>query len=475
MKIERPLILPVEGSFFGGIMFDLMKDKIKGFHADYGEIHAESHTSTKIVYSNDNIEAIQTSKTASGNVRALYHGGWGFASFNDFDIDKSMNFALDNAKLVSHSKKDEKSRIYLGKKPVIDNVETGFRVDPSSMTLEQKNNMVKRYNDLLKHPKVASTKVTYLDYKTEKWFVNTEGSAIHQTRIFTGISYGAMAKDGTNVQQAFESVGQHGGLELVTGREEKVEIVKKRAIDLLSAKKISSGQYKVLLDPNLAGVFAHEAFGHLSESDFLYENPRMQEVMVIGKPFGPDFLNIIDDGGEKELAGYTPYDDEGIPSNKTYLIKNGKLHSRLHSRETAEKMGENPTGNARSISPAFQPIVRMTNTYIDKGRKSFDELVSSIEDGIYAIDYLGGMTNLEMFTFSAGHAYRIHNGKIGELIRDVVLSGNVFSTLHNITDVGSDIVHHGGLGGCGKSGQSGLPVGTGSPHIIIKDVLIGGV
>lgn len=456
-------------------MFEHMKDKIRGYQADYGEIHAESYTSTKIVYSNDNIEAIQTSKTSSGNVRALYRGGWGFASFNDFNIDKSLNSALDNAKLVSRSKKDDKSRIYLSKKPVVDSVQTGFSVDPSTMTLEQKNAMVKRYNDGLKHPKIASTRVTYLDYKTEKHFVNTEGSVIRQTRVFTGISYGAMAKDGSNVQQAFESVGQHGGLELVTGREEKVEIVKKRAIDLLSAQKISSGQYTVLLDPNLAGVFAHEAFGHLSESDFLYENPRMQEVMVIGKEFGPDFLNIVDDGGEKELAGYTPYDDEGIPADKTYLIKNGKLHSRLHSRETAEKMGERPTGNARSVNPAFQPIVRMTNTYIDKGSKSFEELASSIDDGIYAVDYLGGMTNLEMFTFSAGHAYRIKNGKIGELIRDVVLSGNVFSTLHNITSVGNDIKHHGGLGGCGKGGQSGLPVGTGSPHILIKDVLIGGV
>jgi TldD protein len=455
-------------------MFDQMKDKISNLQADYGEIHAETYTSTRVVYSNNNIEAIQTSKTSSGNVRALYRGGWGFASFNDFNLDKSIVSALDNAKLVSKSR-DDKSGIYLSGKPVQADIKTAYGISPDSMTLEQKNDLARKYNEGLKHPKIASTKVTYLDYRTERLFVNTLGSAIRQVKVFTGVSYGAMAKDGTTVQQAFESVGQHGGMELVLGREEKVERVKKRAIDLLTAKKIESGQFTVLLDPNLAGVFSHEAFGHLSESDFLYENPRMQDVMKIGKEFGPDFLNIIDDGGAKDLAGYTPYDDEGIPANKTYLIKNGKLHSRLHSRETAEKMGESPTGNARCVSPAFQPIVRMTNTYIDKGDRDFNQLVSSIEDGIYAIDYLGGMTNLEMFTFSAGYAFRIKNGKIGELIRDVVLSGNVFSTLHNITAIGNDIQHHGGLGGCGKGGQSGLPVGTGSPHIIIKDVLVGGV
>lgn len=455
-------------------MLDLMKEKIGKLRADYGEMHAEIYTSTKVVYSNSNIEAIQTSKTSSGNVRALHHGGWGFASFNDFDLDKSAESAVNNARLVSASN-DEKSRIYLSGKPVQADIRTAYGIDPASMTLEQKNELAKKYNEGLKHPKIASTKVTYLDYRTEKLFVNTLGSAIRQVKVFTGVSYGAMAKDGTNVQQAFESVGQHGGMELVLGREEKVEAVKKRAIDLLSAKKIESGQFTVLLDPNLAGVFAHEAFGHLSESDFLYENPRMVDVMKIGKEFGPDFLNIIDDGGEKDLAGYTPYDDEGIPANKTFLIKNGKLHSRLHSRETAEKMCESPTGNARCITPAYQPIVRMTNTYIGTGNHSFQDMVSSIQDGIYAIDYLGGMTNLEMFTFSAGYAYRIRNGKISELLRDVVLSGNVFSTLHNITAVGNDIRHHGGLGGCGKGGQSGLPVGTGSPHIIVKDVLVGGV
>jgi TldD protein len=452
-----------------------IQEKIKNLSADYGEIHFEVYTTNRISYSKDNIEAVQTSKTSAGNVRALVKGGWGFASFNDMDFDKSIRYALENAKLVSSQKKDKISTIILNNKPVIDSIKTGFEISPASYTLEQKNDLVRRYNEGLKHPGIASTRVTYTDWTVQKYFFNTEGAAIDQTKTFTGVSYGAMAKDGTNVQQAFESIGQYGGMELVINLENKVETVKKRALDLLKASKIESGQYQVLLDPNLAGVFAHEAFGHLSEADFLYENPRMQDVMVLGREFGPEILNIIDDGGIVNLAGYTPYDDEGIKAEKSYLIRNGRLSARLHSRETAAKMNEGVSGNARAVSPAFQPIVRMTNTYIDNGVRSFQELLSSIKDGIYAVDYLGGMTNLEMFTFSAGYAYRIRNGEIKELLRDVVLSGNVFSTLGNITAVGNDIKHHGGLGGCGKAGQSGLPVSTGSPHIIIKDVLIGGV
>jgi TldD protein len=456
-------------------MITEIKEKIKNLSADYGEIHVEVVTSSKIIYSNNQIEAISTSKTISGNARVLINGGWGFSSFNEMDLDKNIAHALDNARLVGDRKEEKKSLIFLYSSPIIDTVKTTYQISPDSISLKQKNELAKSYSDALKHPQIASTKVTYKDWKVEKYFVNTEGSCVDQHKVFTGISYGAMAKDGGNVQQAFESVGQYGGLELVLGLEAKIEKTKKRALDLLSAKKVESGQYQVLLDTNLAGVFIHEAFGHMSEADFLYENPRMQEVMLLGRQFGPEFLNVVDDGSQEGLAGFTPYDDEGVRGAKNYLIKNGKLHSRLHSRETAFKMNEKPTGNARATGPAHQPIVRMTNTYIENSNKSFEELLSSIEDGIYAIDYLGGMTNLEMFTFSAGYAYEIKKGKICGLLRDVVLSGNVFNTLHNIVGVGNDIKHHGGLGGCGKGGQGGLPVSTGSPHVVIQNVLVGGV
>lgn len=456
-------------------MIQLFDNKIKLLNSDYGEIHYEIITLNKIVYSNKNIEAVQTTKTASGNVRVYDRGGWGFTSFNELDLDHDIERAQKNARLVSSNLSRTMKPLLLNSKTHNLNLKTAYQISPSSYDLNQKNKIALDYQEMLKHPQIASSRVVYMDYHVEKFFVNTLGSSVKQDKTFTGLSASAMAKDGTNVQQAFVSVGQYGGMELVLGLEEKVEAAKKRAVDLLSAKKVDSGQYTVILDPNLAGVFAHEAFGHLSESDFLYDNPRMQDVMVIGRDFGPSILNILDDGSLENLAGYTPVDDEGVEAHKTYLIKEGKLHSRLHSRETAGAMQENITGNARAINPGYQPIVRMTNTYIDKGSQKVEDLIASVEDGIYAIDYLGGMTNLEMFTFSSGYAYRIKNGKLGELIKDVNLSGNVFSTLHNIEGIADDLEFHGGLGGCGKSGQGGLPVATGSPHIKIKNVLVGGV
>jgi len=195
--------------------------------------------------------------------------------------------------------------------------------------------------------------------------------------------------------------------------------------------------------------------------------------MTLGKIFGSSQLNIVDSGELPGLRGSYKYDDEGVLSTKSYLIREGKLVGRLHSRETAAKMNEKPTGNARAISYRFPPIVRMSNTYIEPGDTAFNDMISDIKQGIYAKNWYGGTTSMEMFTFSAGEAYMIRNGKIAEAIRPVVLTGNVFDTLKNIDAIGNDLGMNQG-GGCGKGGQSPLPVSNGSPHIRISKCLIGG-
>lgn len=452
-------------------MIETMTEKLKNLPVDYAEIHIETSENTFISHSKTNVEQLSTARVASGNVRVLVNGGWGFVSFNETDFDRQIEQAIKNARLIG----GEAFKLDPAPQAVRDTVVSTFEIDPASYTLKDKNDIVLKYNAMLQHDRIVNTRVTYKDSKTTKYFANTAGSAITQTKVFSGVALWAMAKDGANLQQSFESEGAYGGIELVLGMEEKAEIVRKRVLDLLKAPKVEAGQYSVLLNPKLGGVFVHEAFGHLSEADTLYESPRRKDIMTLGRVFGPQELNIVDDGGAAGMAGWTPYDDEGVPAQKTYLVKDGKLSGRLHSRETAAKMGEPLSGNARAISSLFQPIVRMTNTYIENGNKTFDELISQIDDGIYACDAIGGMTNEESFTFSSGYAYRVKNGKVGEMIRDVTLSGNVYKTLANIKGIGSDMKMFGGLGGCGKGGQSPLPVTDGSPHLLIADVLVGGV
>jgi len=194
----------------------------------------------------------------------------------------------------------------------------------------------------------------------------------------------------------------------------------------------------------------------------------------LGRKFGPESLNVYDDGSVMSLPGFIPFDDEGVMPGKTTLIEKGVLAGRLHSRETAEKMGEGLTGNGRALNVMRQPIVRMTNTYIERGERKPEELFESIGDGIYAVDVIGGQTNLEMFTFTSGYGFALRNGKKGRMYKDIVLSGNVFHTLNNIGMIADDLRMFGGLGGCGKGGQGPLPVSFGGPHILINDVLIGG-
>jgi TldD protein len=452
-------------------MEKLIKNALKSAKADHIEIRINEGRGTGVSYVGKELESIGESSMMGGCVRALVKGGWGFVAFNDIEnLPRYVKMACEQAKLVSN--KD----VLLAETRVInDVVKTQVDIDPSDVSLADKHDLCQKYNNIiLSSKKVQTSSVRYVDAHGTLYFANLEGSFIVCENIFCGVSVMAMAKDGMDVQQAYNSIGDLRGYRKVENFEESCEEVTKRAVDLLSAKPVEAGKYTVIADPKLCGVFTHEAFGHLSEADFIYENKKLREIMKIGKRFGPDVLSIVDDGTLEGEAGYNKYDSEGTPTQKTYLIKDGILTNRLHSRETAARMNEGPTGNARAISYGSEPIVRMTNTYMESRDQTFEEMLAGVDDGIYAKGSLGGQTNTEMFTFSAEEAYRIKDGKICEQVRDVVLTGNVFETLTNIDAIGNDLVLYGGLGGCGKGGQSPLRVSDGGPHIRIKNVTIGG-
>jgi len=448
----------------------MIADALKGHNADYIEIRLEDSSSSRIQYRGRDLEDIGQSTGSGGNVRALVNGGWGFISFNDpDDLKAKVALAVKQARLVGNEKS-----VIARSNPIVDIVELDLVKDPLAISLDDKKRLLDEYIDVIWSTSgIQTSTIGYGDSYKKVVFANSEGSYIEQSRVDVTARITAMARDGSDVQQSGISIGSKGDFSVVEGLHSQVKDCAERAVQMLAAPKVKGGQYTVVLDPILAGVFTHEAFGHLSESDFVYENDRMREIMVLGRKFGKPLLNIVDGGAVPGYRGSYKYDDEGIPSTKTYLIKEGVLVGRLHSRETAAKMGEQPTGNARAISYGHQPIVRMSNTYIEPGSTTFAEMISDIKEGVYAKNWYGGMTSMEMFTFSAGETYMIRNGKIAELLRPVVLSGNVFSTLENIDAIGTDLDMNEG-GGCGKGGQSPLPVSNGSPHIKISNCLVGG-
>ena len=451
-------------------MRDRITEALKGHNADYIEIRIEEGEATRLQYRGRELEDIGRTTSLGGNVRALVKGGWGFISFNDVsDLKVKVEKAVRQARLVGK----EESKL-APVEPVVAIVPPEVKKDPSVVPLAQKKGILDEYNDVIwSIPKIQTSIIGYSDRHKKVTFASTEGSYIEQTKVDVMARFNAVARDGNDVQQSSLSLGSNGDYGFMENLHSDVGEMAKRAVELLSAPQLKGGEYTVICDPILAGVFAHEAFGHLSESDFVYENERMREIMVLGRRFGGNHLNIIDGAAVPGLRGSYRYDDEGVPGTKTYLIREGILTGRLHSRETAAKMGEAPTGNARALDYTFQPIVRMTNTYIEPKEASFEELISEIKEGVYAKSWYGGMTSMEMFTFSAGEAYMIRNGRVEELLRPVVLSGNVFTTLENIDAIGNDLDMNQG-GGCGKGGQMPLPVSNGSPHIRIRKCLLGG-
>ncbi|MBI4332498.1 MAG: TldD/PmbA family protein [Chloroflexi bacterium] len=438
--------------------------------ADYLELRLEDSRSRRISYRGKELEDIGGAFSTGGCARAAYKGGWGFASLNEIDhLPEKAAQALRQAKLVGK----EETRLVAGN-PVQDEVAPTLKKDPSSFPLSKIKSLLDEYNEVIwSTPHIQTSVISYGDGQKTVYFANSEGSFIRQTRHDVTLRISAVARDGGEVQQLGLSLGSNGDFGVVEGLHQQIRDIAGKAVRMLAAPKVSGGEKTVVLDPILAGVFIHEAFGHLSESDFLYENPKMREVMVLGRRFGGNHLNVVDGAAIPGRRGSFKYDDEGVPATRTHLIKEGILVGRLHSRETAAKMGEGVTGNARAIDYHFQPIVRMTNTVIEPGRTAFEDLIGDIKEGVYARNWFGGTTSMEMFTFASAETYMVRDGKVAEMVRPVTLSGNVFRTLEQIDAIGNDLDMNEG-GGCGKGGQMPLPVSNGSPHIRIQRCLVGG-
>ena len=453
---------------------NVLSDLLKRYSSrvDYLMIRLEEAEGTDILLRGDKVETLSEGISIGGQIRACYKGGWGFSSFNQLStISDRIEEVIAAARIVG----DEETIL-----APVDIVQTICTIpltgtDPRQISLKKKKELCDRYTELLKSvdSRITTTSVRYEDSAQRVILATSEGSFIEQSWVDMEMRFAATAKNGETVQTGRETTGSRKAFEDLMGLDEQVKDAAQRAVAALSLPSVKGNTYTVVIDPILTGLFVHEAFGHLSEADMAYENPDLLEVMTLGRRFGPKELQIFDGAAPQGHRGSYFYDDEGTPATTTQVIKDGVLVGRLHSRETAGKLGEAPTGNARCLSYHYPPIVRMTNTWIERGNTPVADLFGGIKEGVYARNWLGGMTNGEMFTFSAGEAWMIRNGKIAEPVKDVTLSGNVFQTLADIEAIGDDF-YWDESGGCGKGGQNGLAVGCGGPSLRIRDVVVGG-
>ncbi len=319
--------------------------------------------------------------------------------------------------------------------------------------------------------RVKSCTMDYFDLTGTNYFVNSEGSSIEQDKLYVWGRITASAQNEGVYTFSREEIGSTAGYELFDEQVPEVlgEKVAKRAVEQLKAKPLKGGTFPVVLGPNVVGVFVHEAFGHLAEADLALSGGVLSENM--GKKIGSDLVTFYDDGTIEGSFGAFKYDDEGVKTEKTLLIKDGVVAGLMHNRETAEKFNAQPTGNARAEDFRVEPIIRMRCTYMQPRDHSFEELIEKVKRGYYFKSFRGGQANLDG-TFQVGiqEGYEIVNGEVGEPVRDASISGNTLETLHKVNAVGKDFQLDPGR--CGK-GQTAF-IGDGGPHIMVKEVIVGG-
>ena len=442
---------------------------------DYCEVHLVDNRSLIIQYQGTDLETIQARSIYGGNVRALHKGGWGFASFNDYDeLEANILLACEQAKVAGSIV--EGTSLLAAVPVVVDDICPKWTLHPEAVSLAEKLRILGHYQHLvLNHEYIPSVFVKYEELCSTEWYANSEGTCIRQEKLdFSACINANGQKNGVSVFEGVR-VGSSLGIDCLLNLDQKILDMCELTQKLLDAPQMKAGIYTVVCSPAQAGIFVHEAFGHLSEADTTARNAEFLKAMTIGRRIGRPILNIYDTGSYQTSRGSLVYDDEGVLCRRADLVKDGILVGRLHNRWSAAFLGEEPTGNARAVNFTFPPIVRMRSTCIEAGEHSFEDMIRDIEFGVYVSTSGGGETNGEMFNFSASHAYMIRNGQIAELVRDLKLMGNVFTTMENIDMIGNDSRADDGPGGCGKGPQMPLPVSGTCPHIRIKDMIIGGI
>jgi len=425
---------------------------------------------SQIDIDNSVIESAGSSFVDLALIRVLGPVGWGVLSVNgdliegDSLPDTLLHEALDAAKITNGAVSivEGECQVLSVPKP---------KEDPRDVSLEEKTQILL---DLERHAKmddIVNTRVTYTERTGNITFFDSSDNRFSYEICRCGFGILAVAcKDGIT-QMGYERRHTINGLN-IRHQQNLALHAGTIAQELLHAKPARGGMMNAVLDPELAGVFAHEAIGHAAEGDLVQEGSSVLAGRI-GEKVGTPVLTIIDDPTIEDF-GFCPVDDEGSKTKRTEIIKSGVVNAYLHSMESMAAVGEDTgvLGHARGMA-GIVPIVRMSNTFIDNGDSDYDEIINECNDGILLKGSRGGQVDpgRGVFQFNAEYGYLIENGECTTMVRDVSLSGDILGTLHQVQLCGNDRKLHAGY--CGKYGQT-APVSDGAPHILLKNAVVGG-
>ena len=307
--------------------------------------------------------------------------------------------------------------------------------------------------------------------------VNNEGKQVPDVRPLVRMNVSVIVEQNGRRERGSSGGGGRQGYEMFTDEQikEYSEEAVRQAIVNLDAIDSPAGTMTVVLGSGWPGILLHEAVGHGLEGDF---NRKGTSVFSgkIGEKVASEHCTIIDDGTIKNRRGSLSIDDEGNQTKRNVLIENGILKGYMHDSMNARLMGHELTGNGRRESFAHLPMPRMTNTYMLGGEHAPEEVIESVENGIYAVSFSGGQVDITsgQFVFSSSEAYLIENGKVTAPVKGATLIGNGPEAMKRVSMVGNDMALDSGIGMCGKDGQS-VPVGVGQPTMRIDGLTVGGV
>lgn len=443
------------------------------FKADFVEVYVEESRGSSMSFKDNKVETATAGTDYGIGIRLIYGSEvlYGFTSSEEEKdlleltaaLAKTRNIEKTSSKPITLSKSEVVNKHQIHRLP--STVKSNSKVD----ILKQANNASRSHSKFIKQ---VSASITDSDKKV--LIANSEGLLVEDQRVRTRLTIGVTAEEGGELFTASETPGALKGFEFIEGINVSDYAVKasERALLMLKAGYITGGKMPVIMGNAFGGVIFHEACGHPLETEAIRKkaSPFTDK---LNKQIGQTCLTAIDDGTIENAWGSINIDDEGMKSKKTTLIENGILKAFLADRVGAQEVGVERTGSGRRQNYQYSPVARMRNTYIAPGDSTLEDMLSSVEDGLYAKVMGGGSVNPATgeFNFSVQEAYEVKNGKISRPVRGATLIGKGHEILPEISMVGNDLELAAGI--CGASSGS-VPVTVGQPSLKVDQILVGG-
>ncbi len=446
--------------------------------ADFADLRVTEGEGTSVAVEDGQADRIASSKISGAGLRVLVDGSWGFAPTNTV-TRRELRRCLDDALAMARAASDHVTDpgMVAEMEPVEATVEAEAQIDPRDVSLADRVQRIFEIEQVARErdDRVVNCNASYRDGAGSLIVANTFGTFIEQEAIRCAVTLMTTAQSGNVRQFAHESEARPGGYEIIEGidPDEWAGSVADRALALLDAVPAPAGKFDVIIDPRVCGLLVHEAFGHNAEADAVWAG----ESILAGKEgtqVCSELVTIADDPTIEGCNGSFRYDHEGVPARRHEIIQDGVLEGYLHSLETAARMGLEPNGCARAQNHQNEPIVRMSNTFIEAGDEALEEMMAETDGGLLLKGGYWGyvFTARGQFTCNVENAWTIENGEPAQHLRNASFAGLTLEMLSRVDMVGDEVSFD--LGGmCGKGGQR-MAVDAGGPYLRIRDVVVGG-